>query len=111
MTDKLPDLKGLTILIADDDRPSVRSLEESLGNFGAHVVTALNEQAAHDALSRGDVDVILISIDLMNGPLFEEVRNYRSGRPGGFLYIMTGQGETAEPAPGSGGLSADDYIQ
>ncbi len=111
MADKIPDLKALTMLVADDDPLSARDLAETLRSFGARVLTAVNEQETNNFLSGGGVDVVVISVNLVNGSLFQEVRNYRSDHPESFLYITTAQGETAEPAPDSGGLSADDYIE
>jgi DNA-binding NtrC family response regulator len=110
MMSDLPDLKGLAVLIADNDRPSVRDMERSLRGFGADVFTAAASGEALEVLRQERIRVIVAAIDFMDDSFIGEVGAYKSDHPDSFLYVLIGEDE-AEPATDSSGHYADDYIR
>jgi len=107
----IPDLHGLTLLIVDNESESLRSVEQSLGEFGARVLATLSSAEAIDLLSTERPDVIMASLDLLEGPFKEAAGHYRASRPESFLYVLTEE----EPIPthfaDSAEFEADDFIR
>jgi DNA-binding NtrC family response regulator len=110
MMSDLPDLKGLAVLIADNDPRSARGMERSLHEFGAEVLTAADSREALAILRHKPVQVIVAAIDFMDDSFIGEVGAYKAANPDSFLYVLIGEDE-AEPATDSSGHCADDYIR
>ena len=73
----MPDLKGLRILVIDDDADALRLVEEILQLAGGHVTTVTSAAAALDALNALRPDVIIADLGMpqMNG--FELIAQVR----------------------------------
>lgn len=62
--EKLPDLKGINILIAEDEQSNYNLLLAYLNNMGAHVLWAKNGKEACNMVNTNSVDLILMDIKM-----------------------------------------------
>jgi signal transduction histidine kinase/ligand-binding sensor domain-containing protein/CheY-like chemotaxis protein len=63
-SDELPDLKGLKILIAEDEESNYRLLLAYLSPFDVHVTWARNGAEACEMVNKNEVDIILMDIKM-----------------------------------------------
>jgi PleD family two-component response regulator len=67
---KSPDLKGLDILVFDNDYPSLKQIENDLKTIGADVYTADTFAQAVGILHQTHIEVIIAAIDLVDEQCF-----------------------------------------
>jgi putative two-component system response regulator len=111
----VPDLRDqpgqVSLLVVEDDPAMLVALRDILEGAGYRVMTAVNGEAALDALSGQQPSLILsdISMPVMDGiELFEQVRKRPNGTAIPFIFL-TARG-TREDIFAGKSLGADDYI-
>jgi CheY-like chemotaxis protein len=87
-----PQLKGLRVLVADNDERVRRSAHSLLGRFGCVVETARDGQEALTMARLCSYDAILVDIRLPDVPGYEIFRRLRAVRPHAQVIFMTGYG-------------------
>jgi CheY-like chemotaxis protein/anti-sigma regulatory factor (Ser/Thr protein kinase) len=85
ISDEIPRLDGLRLLIVDDERDALQLLSEALGDLGAIVHTAASAREALDALSRLQVDLLVSDISMpdMDGLALMRQLRQRAASEGG----------------------------
>ncbi|MDA8240306.1 MAG: sigma-54 dependent transcriptional regulator [Nitrospiraceae bacterium] len=111
MTQNKPDLRGLSMLILDDDVRVLRAAERALEDFGATVYVATQAQEAVELLSRKRIHIVVASLNLADERFIGIVKDYKSNYADSFFYILTEQEyESIEPSLESVKMVVDDYI-
>ncbi len=87
-----PSLKGLRVLVADNDDRVRRTAHSLLGRWGCVVETARDGQEAVMMARLGTYDAILADIRLPDMPGDEVYRKVREAQPNARLVLMTGYG-------------------
>ena len=87
-----PTLKGLRVLVADNDDRVRRSAHGLLGRWGCVVETARDAREAVTMARLGTYDVILADIRLPDMPGYEVYRRLREAQPQARVILMTGYG-------------------
>ena len=93
--DTLPDLKGLSLLLVDDDPGIVRGLERVLGGLGAAVTGVGSLREARLALAETTPDAVLADLKLKDGSGLELLPDFLARSPDGAFYMITGQGSVS----------------
>jgi CheY-like chemotaxis protein len=93
-----PCLKGLRLLVADNDERVRRSAHGILGGFGCVVETARDGQEALTMARLSTYDAILADIRLPDVPGYEAYRRLREIQPKARLILMTAYGYDAAHA-------------
>jgi CheY-like chemotaxis protein len=75
--ERTPDLKGVKVLVADDERDARNAIAMALGLCGAQVETAHNADEALSAASRTNFDVVLTDLAMPDGDGFSLLRGLR----------------------------------
>jgi CheY-like chemotaxis protein len=81
---KLPSLKGLRVLVVDDEPDSCELLTILLTHYGAEVTTAGSLRAAVKAFTEGSPDILVSDIKLPDGDgyaLIHQIRGIEANRP------------------------------
>jgi DNA-binding NtrC family response regulator len=109
---KSPNLKGLTVLIIEDDVASLTSMEKALKNIGAQVYTAQNFNESENILLHKDVDIIIAALDMVDERCIEMINDYKTRYPETHFYVLTDQNyNSVETSQESVRLVIDDYIR
>jgi CheY-like chemotaxis protein/GAF domain-containing protein len=87
-----PELKGLRVLVADNDDRVRRSAHGLLGRWGCIVETARDGQEALTMARLGAYDAILADIRLPDISGYEVYRRLREAQPKARVILMTGYG-------------------
>ena len=87
-----PGLKGLRVLVADNDERVRRSAHSLLGRWGCIVETARDGQEALTMARLGTYDAILADIRLPDMSGYEVYRDLREAQPQARVILMTGFG-------------------
>jgi two-component system, sensor histidine kinase SagS len=87
-----PRLKGLRLLVADNDERVRRSAHSLLGRFGCIVETARDGQEAQTMARLSTYDAILADIRLPDLSGYEVYRRLREAQPQARLVLMTAYG-------------------
>jgi CheY-like chemotaxis protein len=87
-----PRLKGLRVLVADNDERVRRSAHGLLGRFGCVVETARDGQETLTMARLGTYDVILADIRLPDVSGYEMFRRLRQAQPQAQVILMTAYG-------------------
>ncbi len=87
-----PSLKGLRVLVADNDDRVRRSAHSLLGRWGCVVETARDAQEAITMARLGNYDAVLADIRLPDLSGYEVYRRLREVQPRARLVLMTGYG-------------------
>ncbi len=87
-----PTLKGLRVLVADNDDRVRRSAHGLLGRWGCIVETARDGQEALTMARLGSYDAILADIRLPDISGYEVYRRLREAQPQAHVILMTGYG-------------------
>ncbi len=109
-TKHLPSLKGLSLLLVDDDPGIIRSLGRALRGLGATVRCAGGVGEAEYALAGFRPDIVLSDLQLKDGQGLQLVSSFLNRVPNGNFYLITGHG-SVENAVESIKLGVRDYIQ
>lgn len=88
----LPSLKGISLLVLDDDPGIVRSLTRVLEGLGAAVSGFGSLREARLALETLSPDAVLADLQLKDGTGLELLPEYLGRNPDGVFYMITGHG-------------------
>lgn len=88
----LPALKGLRVLVADNDDRVRRSAHSLLGRWGCVVETARDAHEAMTMARLGNYDAVLADIRLPDQSGYEVYRGLREAAPRARVVLMTGYG-------------------
>jgi CheY-like chemotaxis protein len=91
-TDSHPSLKGMRILVADNDERVRRSAHGILGRFGCVVETARDAKEALTMARLSTYDAVLTDIRLPDMSGYEVFRTLRGAQPGAKVILMTSYG-------------------
>ncbi len=91
-TDVHPRLKGLRVLVADNDERVRRSAHGLLGRFGCTVETARDAREALTMARLGAYDTILADIRLPDLPGYEVFQGLKKAQPQARVILMTSFG-------------------
>ena len=107
-----PNLKGLSVLVIEDDPASLNEIENALKDLGARVYTAPDSGGAAGVLLRKHIHVIMAALDLVNEQCIEMVKDYKTRYPETLFYVLTGhEYDSVEPSLESVKLIVDDYVR
>jgi CheY-like chemotaxis protein len=95
-----PDLRGIHVLVVDDDSPVLEAMTLVLRHFGARVTPAASASAALAALQRERPDVLLSDLRMPGADGYDLVRSVRA------LPAERGGRIPAAAVSGCGGLEA-----
>lgn len=76
---EIPDLSGLSILVAEDNETNQILVRQMLEAMGAHMILARDGQEALDLLQRHRVDIALVDIEMPRLSGMEVMRRLRAG--------------------------------
>ena len=108
---KKPNLNGLAVLILEDNRSSLNTIEKVLKDVGARVHTAQNSDEAESILTHEYIHVIVASIDLIDEQFIELIKDYKTRYPYSLFYVLTEQDySSVEACQESVRLVVNDYI-
>jgi len=109
---KSPDLKGLDILLFENDYSSLKNIESDLKSIGADVYTADTFGQAVGILHRTHIEVIIAGIELVDEQCIEMIKEYKALHPDALFYVLAGQEyDSVESSQESVRLVVDDYIK
>lgn len=83
------ELKGIYILVVDDDTSNLRNLKRSLEEIGAKVQLAKDLSSAHSAIKQNVIHAMLVEASLKDGSGFELIKQYKTLYPSGAFYLMS----------------------
>src|SRR5512136_2445925 len=99
-----------TILLVDDEETALSFMSPLLRDAGYEVVTATTLKAAHQAVDRGEADIIVLDVQLPDGygpTLMERLNREQPNLP---VIVVTGYGDI-DMAVEAMKLGASDFIQ
>lgn len=104
-------LKGSTIVVADDDRITRELLAETLRAHGFQVDAVADGQAAVERVARGGVDLVLLDVLMPRLSGLEACRLLKGMTQDSFLpvVLVTVKTDTASRVEGLK-IGADDYV-
>jgi DNA-binding NtrC family response regulator len=106
-----PDLRGLNVLVIEDDAASLNKIERELVEVGAHVFTSQNSDQASGLLLQTQVEVIIGVLDLVDEKLIEMIKDYKIQYPECLFYVLADQEyDSVEISQESVRHVVDDYI-
>jgi PAS domain S-box-containing protein len=76
-----PSLKGIKVLVVDDDEDARDVLRAALNNYGAEVTTATGAPQALDTLASENIDVLVSDINMPEIDGYELIRRVRAMKP------------------------------
>ncbi len=110
--DHKPDLKGLDILLFEDDARSLAKIRDDLTGIGADVYSAENFGQAVNILHQTHIEVIIAALDLVDEQCIEMIREYKARHPEALFYVLADQEyDSVESSQESVRLIVDDYIK
>ena len=74
-------LKGIKVLVVDDDEDAREMLGAALNSYGAEVITAAGALKALDALASENIDVLVSDINMPEVDGYELIRRVRAMKP------------------------------
>mgnify|MGYP001178251866 CR=1 FL=1 len=99
----------LCILVVEDDVPIRRGIVHTLRFHGYEVREAGSRSSGAACLEEGEIDLLLLDLNLPDGDGLDLLRELRSHRVELPVIILTARGEEAERVQGLR-LGADDYM-
>jgi len=76
-----PSLKGIKVLVVDDDEDARDVLKAALNSYGAEVTTATGAPQALDTIASKKIDVLVSDINMPGMDGYELIRRVRAMRP------------------------------
>ena len=92
MNNMKTELKGLVILVIEDDIHSMQQIESDLTRYGAYVYTSSSLEKAAEILSRESIHVILVSLSLADEKCLDVIKDYKTKHPECLFYLLSEQG-------------------
>ncbi len=112
MTDKTARLKGIDVLVFEDDPMSLDVIRPGLEGMGAGLFVAQNIGQAMSVLLQTHIEVIIAAIDLVDEQCIEMIKDYKAQYPETLFYVLAGQEyNSVESSQESVRLVVDDYIK
>jgi DNA-binding NtrC family response regulator len=112
MMNELHNLKGLAVLVIDDEIAALDSMEQALQGVGAQVSRAESIKDALGITQNNALDIIIAALDLVNEQCIEMVKDYKLRYPSCLFYVLTDQEyESVETSQESVKYIVDDYIR
>ena len=109
---ELHNLKGVTLLVIDDEISTPESMEQALQGVGAQVSKAQNIKQALGVIQSNSIDIIIAALDLVNEQCIEMIKDYKLRYPSCLFYVLTDQEyESVETSQESVKYIVDDYIK
>ena len=107
-----PRMKGLSVLVIEDDEHSLKETVSALEQVGAKVFNVPNSAHAAGLLLNERIDVIIGALDLVDEQCIEVIRNYKARMSNARFYVLTGQEyDSVEISQESVRLVIDDYVK
>jgi DNA-binding NtrC family response regulator len=109
---ELHNLKGLAVLVIDDESAAFDSMEQLLQGVGAEVSKAQNTMQALEVIQNSAIDIIIAALDLVNEQCIEMIKDYKLRYPSCLFYVLTDEEyESVETSQESVKYIVDDYIK
>ena len=109
---ELHNLKGLAVLVIDDEIAALDTMEQALQGVGAEVSRAQNIKQALAAIGNNAIDIIIAALDLVNEQCIEMIKDYKLRYPSCLFYVLTDEEyESVETSQESVKYIVDDYIK
>jgi DNA-binding NtrC family response regulator len=106
------DMKGLSVLVIEDDAISLKEIVTALEKVGAKVFNVPDSAHAAGLLLHERINVIIGALDLVDEQCVEVVRSYKARMPDSLFYVLTGQEyDSVEISQESVRLIIDDYVR
>ncbi|MHC4139922.1 MAG: sigma 54-interacting transcriptional regulator, partial [Planctomycetota bacterium] len=107
-----PNLKGLDVLVIENDLTSLNKIENELKSVGGQVYTAQTSEQAAGILLQTHIEVVIGAIDLVDEELIEIIKDYKVRLPECLFYVLADQEyDSVEISLESVRLVVDDYIK
>nr|NIO19530.1 response regulator [Candidatus Aenigmarchaeota archaeon] len=107
-----PNLKGVSVLVIEDDTAYLKDIEQGLNGVGAKVYLARDSHQAVGLLLKEYIHVIVAAIDLVDEQCIEMIKDYKTRNPDSLFYVLTGQEyDFVETSQESVRLVVDDYVK
>lgn len=107
-----PDLRGLDVLVIEDDLSSLGRIEKELQSVGGTVLTAQTSGQVSGILIETHIDVILGALELVDEELIEIIKEYKVQFPECLFYVLAGQEyDSVETTQESVKMVVDDFIR
>ncbi len=105
-------MKGLSVLVIEDDAISLKEIVTALEQAGAKVFNVPDSAHAAGLLLHERINVIIGALDLVDEQCVEVVRSYKARMPDSLFYVLTGQEyDSVEISQESVRLVIDDYVR
>lgn len=105
-------MKGLAVLVIEDDELSLKETVTALERVGAKVFNVPDSAHAAGLLLHERIDVIIGALDLVDEQCIEVIRSYKTRVPDTLFYVLTGQEyDSVEISQESVRLVIDDYVK
>ncbi len=109
---ELHNLKGLTVLVIDDEIATLDNMEQALQGVGAQVSRAQNIKQALSDIRNNAIDIIIAALDLVNEQCIEMIKDYKLRYPSCLFYVLTDEEyESVETSQESVKYIVDDYMK
>jgi DNA-binding NtrC family response regulator len=109
---KHPSLKGLNVLLIEDDTASLDQIERDLKGIGADVYSVRSFDEAAGILHKTLIEVIIAALDQVDEQCIEAVRKYKSEHHEALFYVLADQEyDSVESTQESVKQVVDDYIK
>ena len=109
---ELHNLKGLAVLVIDDEIAALDTMEQALQGVGAEVSRAQNIKQALAAIGNNAIDIIIAALDLVNEQCIEMIKDYKLRYPSCLFFVLTDEEyESVETSQESVKYIVDDYIK
>jgi len=109
---KQPDLRGISIIVLERDRSSLREIESALTGVGAGVHAVSDLDGMMRVLAETPVDVIIASLVDVDEHCIEMVKDYKIRFPETLFYVLADQEfDFVESTQESVRLVVDDYLK
>jgi len=83
--------EGAAILIVDDERPVLMTLEAVLGRHGYRVNVASTAAAGRDRFAKEQIDLVLLDLGLPDGSGLDLLKEFKAQKPAVEVLVLTGQ--------------------
>jgi len=109
---ELHNLKGLAVLVIDDEIAALDTMEQALQGVGAQVSRAQNIKQALSDIRNNAIDIIIAALDLVNEQCIEMIKDYKLRYPSCLFYVLTDEEyESVETSQESVKYIVDDYMK